>query len=255
MRRSLKDILRQHRYVLNSYIVMPDPVAAEFYARQGWDAVTLDMQHGLIGYESALAILQALSGIDVVPLARVPWLDPAAIMKALDAGILGITCPMINTRDEAERLVRYCKYPPRGERSHGPLRAALLDGDGYRQSANAAVNVFAMIETEQGVANAEEILAVDGLDGVYLGLGDLAISLGLPPRADNYDAPVERAVERMLELCARRGLIAGVQAQTPESAWRMIERGFGFITLSSDVKALTTQARAWVSGLRRLSGQ
>src|SRR5258708_4749384 len=137
-RASLQTVMQTRGYVLSSYISMPGAFTAELYARQGWDAVTLDLQHGLIGYDSAVAILQAIAAVDVVPLVRLPWLDPSAIMKMLDAGVLGLVCPMINTAAEAELLVRYAKYPPRGERSLGPLRAAMLDGDGYAGGANAA---------------------------------------------------------------------------------------------------------------------
>jgi len=252
-RRTVKSILKAQSHVLNGYITMPGAFSAELFARQGWDAVTLDLQHGLIGYESALAILQAIAAVDVVPMVRLSWLEPGPIMKMLDAGVLGVTCPMVNTADDAERLVRYCKYPPRGERSSGPLRASLLDGDGYAAGANDAINVFAMIETEQGVRNAEQILAVEGIDGIYLGLADLALSMGKTPHAGAHDPMVERAVDHILELCAARGRIAGVQARTPEAAWRMVQRGFRFITLSSDARALSLQVRSWVTDFRRLS--
>jgi 4-hydroxy-2-oxoheptanedioate aldolase len=250
-RTGLKTILKTQGYVLNTYISMPGAFAAELYARQGWDAVSLDMQHGLISYDGAVAILQAVSAVDVVPMARIPWLDPAIIMKMLDAGLLGITCPMINTAAEADRLVRYAKYPPRGERSLGPLRASLLDGDGYARGANDTIAVFAMIETAEGLRNLDEILSVDGIDGIYVGPGDLAVSLGVEPRMQGYDPQIERALDRIAGRCAAKGAIAGILAPTAEAGTAMIARGFRFLTMSSDARALAGQASSWVQHLRK----
>jgi 4-hydroxy-2-oxoheptanedioate aldolase len=148
-------------------------IAKEPYVRS---VKVVDMQHGVIGYDVALTILQSLTAIDVVPLVRLPWLEPGIIMKLLDSGALGITCPMINTAKEAERLVRYCKYPPRGKRSAGPLRAAMIYGSDYIRKANDLVNVFAVIETAEAIVNVEEITAVDGIDGIYLGPRSLHVA-------------------------------------------------------------------------------
>lgn len=249
-RRSLKSIIAAQGYALTSYISMPGAFGAELYARAGWDAITLDLQHGLLGYDSAVAILQAIAAVDVVPLVRLPWLDPSGIGRILDAGVLGVTCPMINTAADAEALVRYSKYPPRGERSLGPIRAAMLDGDSYPAGANAAVAVFSMVETAQSLANLDDILAVDGMDGIYVGPGDLAVSMGVEPRMEGYHPDVDRAIDRIAERCAATGRIAGILAPNPEAAERMLRRGFTFLTLSSDSRALTAQARAWVTGTR-----
>jgi 4-hydroxy-2-oxoheptanedioate aldolase len=252
-KRNLKQCLAENGFILNGYCTIPSPFAAELYACQGWDSVTLDLQHGLIGYESALGILQAITWTDVVPLARVPWLEPGIIMKLLDAGVMGITCPMINTAEEAERLVRYCKYPPRGERSTGPLRAALVNGPEYLGKANELVNVFAMVETVEAVENIAEITAVDGLNGIYIGPQDLSMSLGKGPRGEKLDPEVDAAIEKVLRQCIKRGLVAGVIAPTPEYALQMLQRGFRFVTLSGDARALMAQAKRWVDGVRELT--
>jgi 4-hydroxy-2-oxoheptanedioate aldolase len=253
--KSLKQRLTERGYVLNGYLTIPNAFSAELYARQGWDAVTIDLQHGLVGYESAVHILQALTAIDVSPLVRVPWLEPGLIMKLLDAGAVGITCPMINTADEAERLVRYCKYPPQGERSAGPLRAALVNGSDYIARANDLVNVFAMIETAEAVANVAEITAVDGLDGIYLGPQDLSMSIGKGPRGETLDPAVDAMIERVLQACIAKGLVAGIIAPTPQYAVQMLQRGFRFITLPGDARALMMQAKSWVDGVRGLAAK
>ena len=114
-------------------------------------------------------MLQGICTTEVTPIARVPWNDPALIMKMLDAGAYGIICPMINTRAEAERFVGACRYAPVGYRSSGPIRAALWAGDDYHAKANDTVLTFAMIETAEAVRNLDEILTTPGLDAVYIG--------------------------------------------------------------------------------------
>ena len=176
-------------YLLNGYCAMPSPFAAEIYARQGWDTVTIDMEHGSIGFDGAVAILQAITASGVVPLVRIPKVDAATIGMLLDAGALGITCAMINTAAEALELVRACKYPPRGIRSLSRVtRAALVYGPDYNALANEFTNVFAMIETAEGLANLDDITAVDGIDGIYVGSVDLAMSvLGrFPPATGKF---------------------------------------------------------------------
>lgn len=250
MIKSLREQLDSKRYLLNGYCKIPDAYTAEVYAMQGWDSVTLDMQHGLIGYETAIGMLHAIAKADVLPMVRVPWLEPSIIMRLLDAGALGITCPMINTAADAERLVQYCNYAPRGVRSFGPVRARPLYGADYVKNANRLVSVLAMIETTEALGNLNDILAVDGLDGIYIGAMDLALSMG-----KSTDGPVDPAVaaeiERMLQQCVKRGLVAGIIARNSEQARQFIERGFRFITLASDADALAAQARQWIEGCRK----
>ncbi|MCG2628263.1 MULTISPECIES: HpcH/HpaI aldolase family protein [Bradyrhizobium] len=245
--------MAENGHLLNGYCAIPDAFSAELYARQGFDVITLDLQHGLIGYDAAVAMLQAITAVDVLPLVRIPWLDPAIIMKALDAGALGVTCPMVNTAADAERLVQYCKYPPMGQRSLGPVRAATAYGEDYAAHANRELSVIAMIETAEAVANIESILDVPGLDGVYIGPGDLSLSLNRKPQLEEFDTEVDAAIDRVLKGCIKKGLIAGIFAPGPEQAWRMVTRGFRFVTLSTDARALAFQAKSWVEKFRLLS--
>ncbi len=260
MFRSLKERLDDAGYILNGYIQMSGASSAEVYSRQGWDSVTIDLEHGPFGVDGAIEILRAITASDVFPMVRIPSLDSMVIGTLLDAGALGITCAMINTAEDAERLVRYCRYPPRGERGLGRMtRAVLVHGSGYIAAADKLVNVFAMIESAGGVENVDAIAAVDGIDGIYIGPADLAMSmLGKAPQIgmpdSKIDAAVDKAVERVLQRCQAHGLIAGIMAPTPEAVLRMIERGFRFITLASDIRALTLQTKTWVEGCRQLVG-
>jgi 4-hydroxy-2-oxoheptanedioate aldolase len=150
--------------VINGWLGIACPFTAEIMGQQGYDAMTIDLQHGLIGFESAAGMLQALRASGVGTLIRVPGLDPAAIMRALDAGADGVICPMVDTREQAERLVAAVRYPPRGVRSFGPMRAALAAGADYAEHADDEILCFAMIETAAGCVHADEILSTPGLD-------------------------------------------------------------------------------------------
>ena len=258
--KSLKELMAVKGYLLNGYCSMPSPFAAEIYSRQGWDSVTLDMEHGSIGFDCAVAMMQAMTASGVVPLVRIPKVDAALIGTLLDAGALGVTCAMIETAAEAQELVRACKYPPRGSRSLSRVsRAALVYGPDYNLRADHLVNVYAMIETGKGMANLDAITEVEGLDGIYVGSVDLAMSvLGrFPPptgRDAELEAMVEAATDRVAARCKARGLIAGMNAGSVEVASRLIARGFRFITLSSDVRAMVLQSKAWIDGVRGVAG-
>jgi 4-hydroxy-2-oxoheptanedioate aldolase len=142
-----------------------------------------------VDYQVAVTMLQAISTTPVMTLARVPWNDPAQVMKILDAGVYGVICPMINTRAEAEALVQACKYPPRGYRSWGPVRASIYAGMDYGDHANADIVVMPMIETALAMKNLDEILSVPGVDAVYVGPSDLSLAFGCKPRLDQTDPP------------------------------------------------------------------
>ena len=158
----LRGIWASGRPVLNGWLSIGNPLTAEIMATQGYDAITIDLQHGALDFATALPMLQAMRAYDVTPIVRVPWREPGIIMKALDAGAQGIICPMVNSASEAAEFVKYMYYPPKGERSYGPTRAAFAYG-GYDLKANDEVLAFAMIETPEGVDNLEAIAAVDGL--------------------------------------------------------------------------------------------
>ena len=136
---------------------------------------------------------------------RVPWLEPGILMKMLDAGAYGVICPMVNTVAEAELFVRSTTYPPRGERSFGPIRALLYGGADYPQHADKTIVRFAMIETRKALDNLKEILRVDGLDAVYVGPADLSNALGCTPKFDQDEKPVVDAIDHIVGETLGRG--------------------------------------------------
>ncbi len=127
----LKQIFSEGKAAVNGWLQIPSSFSAEVMAHQGWDSLTIDMQHGVIDYPNALQMLQAISTTDVVPMVRLNWNEPGQIMKILDAGSYGVICPMVNNREEAEKFVQACLYPPKGYRSLGPIRGLLYGGPDY----------------------------------------------------------------------------------------------------------------------------
>ncbi|MBL8773776.1 MAG: 2,4-dihydroxyhept-2-ene-1,7-dioic acid aldolase [Phenylobacterium sp.] len=234
----LKQIWNEGRPVLNAWLSLPGAAAAEAMAAQGWDALTADAQHGLIGYDELVPILQAMRASEVTPLVRVPWNAPGDIMKALDAGAMGIICPMISTVAECEAFVQACRYPPLGYRSFGPSRPSMIYGADYAQHANAEILTFAMIETAEGLENVEAIVAVPGLDAVYIGPSDLSLSLGGEPRQDSDDPRILAAFDRILAACKAAGVRTGVHTNSPAYSKQMIARGFDLVTVGSDLRYL-----------------
>jgi 4-hydroxy-2-oxoheptanedioate aldolase len=248
---TLRTIWARGGSVVNGWLSIPSAFSAEVMAHQGFDSLTVDMQHGVTDYQVAVTMLQAIATTPVMPLARVPWNDPAILMKTLDAGVYGVICPMINSRAEAEALVRACKYPPRGYRSFGPVRASIYAGTDYIDHANDDLIVMPMIETAEALKNLDEILSVPGVDAVYVGPADLSLALGCKPRLDQTDAPVVEAQQQILEACKRHGVAAGIHNATAAYAVKMIAAGYQFVTLASDSRHLAAKAAEEVGVVRK----
>jgi 4-hydroxy-2-oxoheptanedioate aldolase len=241
--------------VINGWLSIACPFTAEIMAAQGYDSITIDLQHGLVGYQVATTMLQAMRASAVTPLVRVPWLDPAAIMKSLDAGAYGVICPMINTREEAERLVSYVRYPPDGVRSFGPTRANFSAGADYGQHADAEVLCFAMIETADAVANLDAIVSTPGLDGVYIGPADLTLGLSgrrYPTGFDREEPEIVEVIQTILHKAHKAGIRACLHNGTPTYAAKAIGWGFDLVTISNDVRLLAGAAQASVATARKL---
>src|SRR3989338_7005714 len=183
----IKQMWRDGRCVTMGWLSVSHGFTAEVMARQGFDTLCVDMQHGTTDMSDLWPMLQAISQTDTVPVVRVAWNEPAAIMKALDLGAYGILVPLINTAEDAAKAVAACRYPPVGMRSSGPVRAVHYGGADYVAKANGEIVVMAMVETKEGLANPDAICATPGLDGVYLGPSGLSFALGLPPGPDQTD--------------------------------------------------------------------
>jgi 4-hydroxy-2-oxoheptanedioate aldolase len=234
----LKELWAAGKPVINGWCNLPGAFSAELMAGMGWDAVTIDTQHGLIGYSEMVAMLQAVSTTSAVPLVRVPWNSPGELMKALDAGAYGVICPMINDAAEAAAFVQACRYPPAGFRSFGPIRAGVYAGADYFAHANDEILTFAMIETAAGLQNAEAICATPGLSGVYIGPSDLSLGIGGGPGQDQTAPELMAAFDRIIAACRGAGIRVGVHTSSLAYAKQMVEKGFDLVTAGGDMRYL-----------------
>ena len=247
---NLLKIWKENKPVVNSWLSIPNSFTAEAFGKMGWDAITVDMQHGQTDYSSSIAMLQALSSSTSTPMVRVPWSEPGIIMRMLDLGVLGIIAPMINTKEDCEKFVSYCYYPPIGQRSFGPMRAQLIYGSDYFTNANENILSFAMIETQQAVDNLDEILSVPNLTGVYIGPADMSSSYGMKPKFDVKEDPVFSNIKLIAKKANAKGKIAGIHNGTTQYAKEMIDLGFKLVTISSDFRSMSTHAQSVIDEMK-----
>jgi 4-hydroxy-2-oxoheptanedioate aldolase len=245
----IKNRLKAHwldnKATLNGWLSINSAFVSEIMADQGFDSLTVDMQHGAVSYEGMLAMLQAMRASQVVPMVRVPWNEPSVIMKALDAGAYGIICPMINSASQAEEFVASLRYPPDGIRSFGPTRANFSAGSNYAQEANGEIVGLAMIETAEAYADIQEIVKTPGLDGVYIGPADLTLGLTkgrLIPGFDRTEPEMVEVIKDILNIAKSAGIYAGIDCGSAKYAAKAISWGFNFTTISNDVRILATAA-------------
>jgi 4-hydroxy-2-oxoheptanedioate aldolase len=246
---ALKQLWRDGGTAIGAWISLRDPFLAEVAATSGYDYVCVDMQHGLSDYTHVTAHLQAIAKTATVPIVRVPWNEFGIIGRVLDAGALGVIIPMVNTPDEAERAVAACRYAPVGARSFGPLVAGSRYGADYFASANEAVACIPMIETRQAVEAIDDILAVPGIDAVYVGPADLSITYDLRPAADQDGDPFDSALATVVDACKRHDVIPGIHANVGLAAKRHAA-GFRMITAGMDAAPVTTALRTDVTTAR-----
>ena len=251
----IKRLWEDGKPAINAWLSIGNAFTAEIMAAQGYDCVTVDLQHGVVDYQTAVGMFQAIRASPVTPLARVPWLDPAAIMKVLDAGAYGVICPMVNSREQAEELVSYVRYPPYGVRSFGPTRALFSAGANYGAEADDNILCFAMIETREAFDNLDSIVSTPGLDGVYIGPADLTLRLTRRAHAIGFDREEPEmiaAVHRILASAHAAGIRAALHCGSAAYAAKAVAWGFDLVTISNDVRMLAATAAATVAQVRGL---
>jgi 4-hydroxy-2-oxoheptanedioate aldolase len=252
----LKALWAEGRPTINGWLSIGNPFTAEIMAAQGYDSLSIDIQHGALDYSSMLPMFQAMRASGVVPMARVPWLEPGIVMKVLDAGAYGVICPMVNTPEQAAEFVSYLRYPPVGQRSFGPTRVNFAAGGNYAADANGEIVGFAMVETAQAMANLEAIAATPGLDGIYVGPADLSFSLSqgrLAPGFDRDEPEIVAALQKIVAACKANGIRAALHCGTAEYAARAIGWGYDMTTVSGDTRLLAAAAAASVGRFRELT--
>ena len=203
-------------------------------------------------------MFQAIRAGGGTPMVRVPTLEPSIISRVLDAGALGVICPMINTADEARQLVSYVRYPPLGIRSSGPTRANLIYPDYTGSFANKEPLVLAMIETQTGMDNLEAIVRTPGLDGVYIGPSDLSLGLSngkLPAGFDRQEPEMVAAIQKIIAAAHNAGIKACLHCGSSEYAAKAVGWGVDLVTLLNDVRMMAAAAATSVKNFHELSAE
>lgn len=250
------DLVAASRPLIGMWLSTGSPLVAEIGAGSGLDWVLIDAEHGPNDLRSVLAQLQAVAGYPVTPVVRPPIGDTALLKQYLDIGVQNLLIPMVDSVAQAEQLVRAVRYPPRGVRGVGSslARASRWNRvDGYLANADATISLIVQIESAAAVEVAEQILGVDGVDGIFLGPADLAASMGHLGEQEHPD--VVAAVEHCLGLARAAGKPAGVNAFVPEAAERFIAAGAGFVCVGADVTLLARGSEALADRFIAGSGQ
>jgi 4-hydroxy-2-oxoheptanedioate aldolase len=245
--------LRGGPTVLAAWCGMPTPTTANVLAREGFDAVVVDTQHGAADFASAVQALPLVAAAGKPALVRIPVADFATASRYLDAGASGVIAPMINTVEDARRFAAFTKFPPLGERSWGPHGALTLSGlqpgDYFRQANDLTVS-FAMVETREALNIIDEILAVPGIDGIFIGPSDLSIGLSRGERLDPDGAQVEDALGHAIGRVRAANKVAGIYAATGARAADYVRKGFHLVTIGSDTALLRAGAQAALAAAR-----
>lgn len=230
---------------------LPSLSVTEWALAAGYDGIIVDLQHGEIGLETACTMLRAAPRGTAYSYARVGSLDPAPILRLLDSGARGIIAPTVESAEQARMLVEATKYPPVGNRSLGPSRPSLYPGDSYTEAGNTAVSTIAQIETAAGVDQAENIISTPGIDSIYIGPADLAVSYGLPGRGDWDDGPVRDAIVHLSGLTRAHGVTLGIYSGSGAYAAELIGRGLiDYVGLGIDLIFLGRAAQDSIKTLR-----
>jgi 4-hydroxy-2-oxoheptanedioate aldolase len=251
---SLARRLKAGETVFSGWCGLAAPLLTEVIAREGFPAVTIDIQHGLWDHAAVVSAVAAIRQGGGAPVVRVPLGDFATASRALDFGAEGIISPMINTPADARALVAATKFPPVGERSWGPHRATMLadiaDQKVYLKEANAATVTFAMIETRTALDNVTAIAETGGIDALFLGPSDLSIALSHGASVDPLSAEVDRELERIAEAARKAGKIMGAYCHSAERAVALAKRGVRFLAVSSDLGFLRAGTAAALKTLK-----
>jgi 4-hydroxy-2-oxoheptanedioate aldolase len=236
--------------VFGMFASLPSAFACEVAIVKGVDYVCVDQQHGVCDWRDMVEMARAIDARGSVPLTRVPAGEDWIIGKCLDAGAQGVIIPMVSNPEQARKAVSACRYPPKGERSNGPARAAIVMGTRDQKALGDGVLCFPMIETLEGLEKVDEIAATPGLDGLYIGPSDLAISLGLGPGLDRDEPAHVAAVAKILAACQKHGIIPGIHTGSPKFAKQFSAQGFRLVTFGGDANFLRAGVERAVGELK-----
>ena len=239
----MKSTLAEGGTAFGAWCVLGSPFAAELCSVEAVDYVCVDLQHGLSHLDAVAPMVMAISRSAATPVVRVAANQAHQIGKVLDAGAEGVIVPLVNSRSEAERAVEACRYAPEGTRSFGPARSRLFLNAEPAPVVNKQVLCIVMIETIAAVEVADEICSTPGVDAVYIGPSDLAVSLGLAPGYDEMSRAHGEAIEHVRLSCERSGIVPGIHTHSGEQAGAYADAGFRIVTLATDAAILSRALR------------
>jgi len=253
----LREALKAGQVLVGGWIQIPHPAVAELLASSGLDWVAVDVEHGAISLPESAQLFRAISACGSVPLVRLPGNEYPVTKRYLDAGAMGAIAPFINTREDAEQLVRCVKYPPLGARGAGYCVANRFGFEfaDYFARANDEILTCVQIEHITAIENLDEILAVPEVDAAFIGPYDLTASMGI---TGEFDHPqYKRALERFLHCCQEQRVAAGthVVQPNPQEVVARAEEGYRLIAYSLDVTLLGTACRTGVAQIRSALGR
>lgn len=250
----MRDALASGQVAVNFWLSGTSPSNAEVVGRLGFDSVVIDMQHTMASFESVANCLLALAGTGTTVIVRVPGNDSSMIQRLLDAGADGIMCPLVNTVEEAQSFVDAVRYPPLGKRSVGAYRTSdgMVD---YFRRANDEVFAIVQIETVEALAHASEIAAVGGIDMLFPGPGDLAVSHGREPIIDLSDEEVADWHRRIADAAHAEGKWAGMLTFSPDDTARGVDWGYDLVCPAMEGVLLASGAGSVLSGARAIAVQ
>ena len=235
--------------VVNAWLSSDSRYAAEFLSHAGYDCVTVDLQHGMFGMDGAIGLLQAVSAGPAIPMVRCTANAAAEVGKLLDAGAYGVICPSIDDGQACTAFVAACRYPPVGRRSFGPSRGLLYGGSDYLSAADDAIMTWAMVESRAALDHLEDIAATDGLDGIYVGPNDLALSLGEPP-GGAFAPAVHLALKQVAKVAHDHGRSAGAFCAGSAQALELLDYGYDLVTPGNDISLLREAASSRLMAIR-----
>ena len=235
---NVKTCWAEGKAALCGWIATESPVLAETVGVSGVDAVVVDLQHGASDVHNLMSMMQAISATPATPMVRLPGNVPEIIMKSLDFGAYGVICPLINSAEEARQFVDAAMYPPEGGRSFASARVVNYAGADYAKHANEEIVKLAMIETPQGLENIEEILQVDGLDGIFVGPTDLALTMGLTPGPEKSQPVLEEAIAHCVAMTKKAGKKAGIFCSGGKGSAIRRDEGFDLVVPTAELYIL-----------------
>ena len=223
--------------IVNGWIHIDSILSAKVMAKSDFNALTIDLQHGMFGFEKCKEILQVIRGYDIFPIVRVPYNNIGIINKVIDAGAYGIICPLVNNKKECQIFTNACYYPPKGNRSFGPTLAS-LDKEDYFEKSNFEICSIAMIETKESVDNLSEILTNKDLDMLYVGPYDLSISHGVSPNNVFDDNKMMKLYIKILELAKSKKKKVAIHCSGADTGSFFLKKDFDMVTISTDLNIL-----------------